>query len=182
MPVNDSVEIRPLTRSDLVRIADIDRTETIEVLYEQRGTELVGRRGTWISQPWSTDGDGEHSVAANVREVERYLDGGGVALGAFVAERMVAIGVVVPQLRPGLAQLAYLHVTSRHRSTGVGRMLCERLDEIARDAGATRMVVSATPSENTVRFYLGRGFRPMAEPLPELFEREPEDIHLDKPL
>jgi len=41
------------------------------------------------------------------------------------------------------------------------------------------MVVSATPSENTVRFYLGRGFRPMAQPLPELLEaleRDPSPL------
>jgi hypothetical protein len=42
------------------------------------------------------------------------------------------------------------------------------------------MVVSATPSANTVEFYLHLGFQPMAEPLPELFELEPEDIHLQK--
>jgi hypothetical protein len=33
-----------------------------------------------------------------------------------------------------------------------------------------------------VRFYLGRGYEPMAQPLPELFELEPEDIHMSKPL
>jgi hypothetical protein len=44
------------------------------------------------------------------------------------------------------------------------------------------MVVSATPSDNTVRFYLSRGFRPTAEPLAELFELEPEDVHMRKAL
>jgi hypothetical protein len=44
------------------------------------------------------------------------------------------------------------------------------------------MVVSATPSQNTVRFYLGRGFALMARPLPELLAREPEDVHLHKVL
>ncbi len=44
------------------------------------------------------------------------------------------------------------------------------------------MVVSATPSLNTVRFYLQRGFEPTAEPLPELYELEPEDVHLQKRL
>jgi hypothetical protein len=29
-----------------------------------------------------------------------------------------------------------------------------------------------------VRFYLGRGIQPMAEPLAELFELEPEDVHV----
>jgi hypothetical protein len=45
------------------------------------------------------------------------------------------------------------------------------------------LVVSSTPSEkNTVRFHLGRGFEPMAEPLPELYQLEPEDVHMHKKL
>ncbi len=44
------------------------------------------------------------------------------------------------------------------------------------------MVVSATPSANTVRFYMGCGFELMAHPLPELFDREPQDVHLRKEL
>ena len=44
------------------------------------------------------------------------------------------------------------------------------------------MVVSATPSVNTVQFYRGRGFAPTAEPLPELYALEPEDVHLSKRL
>jgi GNAT superfamily N-acetyltransferase len=179
---HESIVIRTLQRGDLGRIGDIDRTETIRVLYEQRGTDLVARTGTWDARPWTAVGDGEHSVAALVRFVADDLDRGGVALGAFTGERMVGIGVVVPEIRPGVAQLSLLHVTSSTRGTGVGRRLCEQLDAIARHAGATEMVVSATPSENTVRFYLGRGFRPMAEPLPELFEIEPDDVHLHKSL
>ena len=54
--------------------------------------------------------------------------------------------------------------------------------QIARTAGDSDMVVSATPTENTVRFYFGRGFQPMAEPLAELFELEPEDVHMRKVL
>ena len=41
---------------------------------------------------------------------------------------------------------------------------------MARDAGDTEIVVSATPSQNTVRFYLSCGYELMAHPLPELFE------------
>jgi hypothetical protein len=44
------------------------------------------------------------------------------------------------------------------------------------------MVVSATPPRNTARFYLHRGFEPTAEPRPELYELEPEDVHLQKRL
>ena len=44
------------------------------------------------------------------------------------------------------------------------------------------MVVSATPSLNTVRFYQRRGFEPMSEPLPELYQLGPEDVHMEKRL
>ena len=79
-------------------------------------------------------------------------------------------------------QLAFLHVSAPSRSTGIGSQLSEQLDQIARAAGDSDMVESATPSENTVQFYLGRDFQPMAEPLPELFELEPEDVHMRKVL
>ena len=41
-------------------------------------------------------------------------------------------------------------------------------------------VVSAKPSKNTVRFYLSRGYELTAPALPELYEEEPEDVHLRK--
>jgi GNAT superfamily N-acetyltransferase len=89
---------------------------------------------------------------------------------------------VTPHLRPGIAQLAYLHVSSGFRGSGVGGRLSDALEQLARDGGDTTIVVSATPSANTVRFYRRRGFEPMPEPLPELYELEPEDIHMQKAL
>ena len=41
-----AVVVRGWHRSDLARVAEIDRTERIDGLYEQRGTELVARHGT----------------------------------------------------------------------------------------------------------------------------------------
>ena len=174
------VELRRLDRSELARVAEIDRTERIEVLYDQHGEQLVERHGVWNAAPWSSDGHDEHSVEARVRELNGYVDRGGVALGALLDGRLVGIGVVVPHVRPGISQLAFLHVSAPRRAAGIGSRLSEELEEIARAAGDATMVVSATPSGNTVGFYLGRGFLPMAEPLAELFEREPEDVHLHK--
>jgi GNAT superfamily N-acetyltransferase len=176
------VEFRELDRGELTRVADIDRSEHIDVLYEQHGTALVARRGSWSASAWNRDGHGEHSVEARVRELRRHVDHGGVAVGAIAGGRVVGIGVVVPHLRPGLAQLAFLHVSAPWRGAGIGSRLSAQLDRTARTAGDSEMVVSATPSENTVRFYAGRGFRPTAEPLPELFALEPEDVHMRKPL
>jgi GNAT superfamily N-acetyltransferase len=171
-----------LGRAELARVGEIDRREGIDVLYDQNGTRLVARHGHWSASAWDPDGHGEHSVAAQVHALEHYVDVGGIALGAFAGGRLVGIGVVVAHLRPGIAQLAFLHVSAPWRATGIGRRLCEELEQIARTAGDADMVVSATPSGNTVRFYRGRGFRPLAEPLAELFELEPDDVHMTKPL
>ena len=139
-------------------------------------------RGDWSSPAWDPDGHGDHSVEHQRQALDRYAAAGGIALGGFAGGRLVAIGVVVPHLRTEIAQLAFLHVSAAFRATGVGTRLSEALDVIARDAGASQMVVSATPSQNTVRFYLARGFRVMAEPLPELVALEPDDVHMGKVL
>jgi GNAT superfamily N-acetyltransferase len=180
--VDPLVTFRTMGRDELSRVAEIDRQERIEVLYEQQGAQLIERHGRSDAAGWDLDGTGEHSVTAKVREAERYVDAGGVVVGAFADDRLVGIGVVLPHLRPQIAQLAFLHVSAPFRRTGVGRCLSDQLDQIARDLGSTEMVVSATPSANTVRFYLARGFQPTELPLDELRQLEPDDIHMGKAL
>jgi GNAT superfamily N-acetyltransferase len=171
-----------LEHADLARIGDIDRAERIETIFIQHGTKLESRSGDWSARSWLVEGEGEHTVAAQRKECELYLDAGGTALGAFDGERLVGVGLVTPHVRPGIAQLAYLYVSNGYRGRGVGVRLNDDLEDIARVAGDVEIVVSATPSENTVRFYLARGYEPDAEPLPELVEREPEDVHMRKRL
>ena len=176
------VTYRRLVTADLTRIGEIDRTERIDTLYVQHGTRLEERVGDFSAPAWFADGEGEHSVAHQRAECERHLDAGGIALGAFVNGRLVGIGIVRPHIRPGIAQFAFLYVSTEHRAQGIGRHLNEELERLAREQGGTTMVVSATPSLNTVRFYRRRGFEPMAEPLPELYELEPDDVHILKRL
>jgi ribosomal protein S18 acetylase RimI-like enzyme len=177
------VAYRRLDPGDLERLGDIDRTEQIGTLLVQHGRELEERTGgDWSAPPWFSEGTSDHSVAHQIAECERHLAAGGIALGAFAGERLVGIGIVTPHIRPGIAQLAYLHVSNGFRGRGVGRSLSDSLEQLAREGGDTAIVVSATPSLNTVRFYRRRGFEPMADPLPELYDLEPEDIHLEKAL
>jgi hypothetical protein len=44
--------------------------------------------------------------------------------------------------------------------------------------GSKRIYVSAVPSESAVGFYKSFGFDLVAEPLSELYELEPDDIHM----
>jgi GNAT superfamily N-acetyltransferase len=176
------VLLRELGFEELARVAEIDRSEQISAIYVQRGASLELVEGDYSSPAWETLGEGEHSVAQKRRDLESLVARGAVAIGAFAGERLAGIGVVLPGLRPGGAQLAWLHVTRAQRAAGVGRRLAAALEAIARGRGDREMVVSATRSRSTVDFYMRLGFRPMADPLPELVELEPEDIHMSKAL
>jgi N-acetylglutamate synthase-like GNAT family acetyltransferase len=72
-----------------------------------------------------------------------------------------------------------LHVSHAYRNRGLGRTLFEKSVARAREQGARRLYISATPSENTIRFYLSLGCVVTDEVDPDLYELEPEDIHLE---
>lgn len=103
------LQIRDLALSELSRVGEIDRTERIDLLFEQRGTDLVARQGSWDSPAWEPYGQGEHSVESQRQALAHNADAGGVARGALSNGRLVGIGMVVPHIRPGIARLAYLH-------------------------------------------------------------------------
>jgi GNAT superfamily N-acetyltransferase len=178
--MSTDLRYRTLAADELARVAEIDRSERIDAVYVQHGTQLELVIGDWNAPPWDVEGDGEHSVAMLRRLLEDWVRRGATMHGSFAGERLVGLGGVLPHLRSGAAQLIFLYVSNGFRGRGIGGRLSAELDEIARAAGDTSMVVSATPSLNTVRFYIGQGYAPMEEPLPELFALEPEDIHLEK--
>jgi hypothetical protein len=63
---------------------------------------------------------------------------------------------------------------SRTDIARVGVGLFDLLERVACEAGDASLVVSATPSLNTVGFYERRGFRPMAAPLPSVSHHTPK--------
>jgi GNAT superfamily N-acetyltransferase len=109
------------------------------------------------------------------------FDCGGTFLGVFDANALIGMGVLESE-RVGRArdqmQLAYLYVSRAYRGRGVGTKLFEAVLPFAREAGASALYVSATPTENTVDFYLNRGCILAPELDPRLLAAEPDDIHL----
>lgn len=76
-------------------------------------------------------------------------------------------------------QLKFLHISRSHRKQGLGKILFNKVVQKAKERGARKLYISATPSENTVNFYLNLGCVVTPKPDKELFELEPEDIHLE---
>jgi len=142
------IEYRRLAAAELTRVGEIDRAERIESRYVQRGPRLELQVGDWSSPPWDAEGDGEHSVAGQRAALVRQVEAGATPLGAFAGDRLVGIGLVMPHVRPGVAQLAYLHVSDGYRASGIGRRLSDDLGRIGREAGDSGVVVPGTPSVN----------------------------------
>lgn len=176
------IQIVQISKSDVGRIAEIDRSEQVRVGYVMRDGQLVAEEVDWQVPGWHAEGAGPHSVATMVAFCARDLDRGGILLGALDGDRLVGVAVLRPHLTQTMAQLAFLHVSRACRRQGFAAQLAAEADRLARQAGAQAMYVSATPSESAVGLYLSQGFRPTAEPDPELYALEPEDIHMVKRL
>lgn len=170
------VRYRRLGRADATRLGEIDRSELIEAIYYLRDGKLELERERHELRGWPPGVLEKEAV----HQVELF-DRGGIIYGAFFGERLV--GFMSMDSRPVCGRLDrllldLLHVDSCFRRRGIGCKLLEHARSIAREMGATSMYVSATPSQNTVDFYLHRGFVPTEELDPEQYAREPLDIHM----
>ena len=168
---------RDLTREEIPRVWSIDRSELVENVYRLESGVLVMRPHHIDVRGWPP---GEAEMYTPI--LIECFDRGGWFHGLFEGEAIVG-AVVVDNKRIGKRgdrlQLEFLHVSSAYRKRGLGSRLFEMARSVARERGAKRMYVSATPSENTLNFYLRLGCEIAEEPIPELLAREPEDIHLE---
>ena len=75
--------------------------------------------------------------------------------------------------------LGPLWITKEYRRLGIGSQLVEMVEEKAKEMGAKKLYISGSSSKNTIQFYLSIGCKLAAEIDPELFAKEPCDIHLE---
>ena len=168
--------MRLLTRDEVELIWTIDRSEVHHHTYELREGELMRVPNYFEVPGWRPDAAAKETPVL----VDRF-DRGGTFVGVFDAKALIAISVL-ESARVGRGrdqiQLCYLYVSRTHRGRGVGMQLFEAAVTFARKAGANALYISATPTENTVDFYLNRGCVLAPEPDAALLAAEPDDIHL----
>jgi ribosomal protein S18 acetylase RimI-like enzyme len=173
---------RKMDTDEVDRIVEINRAEVIRTGFAFRDGQLHELEVTWNSPNWTENPDLEHSFRSQIDFCRDHLSRGGLMFGAFADGRLAGIGLIQPEVRPGMAQLAFLHVSDGHRQAGIGSEILDALTVEAQNRGARSMYVSATPSGSAVGFYLKHGFSPTTVPIAELYEREPEDIHMIRQL
>ena len=167
---------REMLRAEVEQVWQVDRREVIHHIYYLEAGALVLQPEYYDMQGWP-DGEAEQYTPILY---ECYDRGGwfyglwedGLIVGTAILDRKF-LGRLKDQL-----QLKFLHVSRDYRKRGLGRLLFELAAMKARDWGASKMYISATPSERTVDFYLQMGAKVTDEPDPELLSLEPEDIHL----
>jgi ribosomal protein S18 acetylase RimI-like enzyme len=164
------------------RIIEIDRRENVRIGYEVHGGDLRKVGVQWDIPNFISEGDGEHTVQEQIEFCQSHLDRDGILIGAFAEDMLVGIGLLQPEIRESIAQIAYLHVSNGFRRSGIGSRLMEEMLREAEKRGVERVYVSAVPTESAVDFYLSHGFHPVEIPISELFELEPEDIHMIRSL
>jgi ribosomal protein S18 acetylase RimI-like enzyme len=163
---------------ELPKLVDLDRRETIRKAYRLADRGLESYNVSWDVPGFIKDGEGEHSLRQQIEFCQKQFAAGGVILGAFDSERLVGVGVLRFRVEPGVAQLAYLHVSRDYRRLGLGQQIFRTLLRKAEQSGAAQVYISATPTESAVSFYLKQGCQPTDQPIEHLLQLEPEDIHL----
>lgn len=156
---------------------EIDVSEEGAAIFRQQGTRIEKQQQAH-HRAWLTEED----WTPGVRLWQAFVLAGGSAFGAFEAEKLIGVAVLRSRLTPDTDQLAALYIDRSFRRQGVASELVGHVTALSRESGALNLYVSANPSEVAVSFYLDRGFTPVAEPHPELFEFEPDDIHMIMPL
>ena len=171
------LKYRALTCTEINKFSQIDRTETIQAIYYERDGNLVLEQEHHAVPNWSPS-EKERRITA----LQKVFDQGATFVGAFDGDDLVGMSVLDHNLVASgnkRLNLAGLWVSHKFRGKGVGKALFQLAAQVARKRAAQALYVSATPSENTVRFYKNLGCR-RAEPIdPYLYEKEPEDIHLE---
>lgn len=171
------IEIRPINGNELHSIVEIDVTEDGETFYQTDHGSLRECSEAWHRPRWDAA-----EVQRRIAGFEAELARGGVVLGAFDGDLLVGAASLRYCLEADMAQLASLHVSQSHRRMGVASALAGEIFRLARENGARRIYVSATPSRSAVGFYRRQGFELAEKVNAELFALEPEDIHMIKVL
>jgi predicted N-acetyltransferase YhbS len=168
------IRIRAMGPDEVERMRELDVSEEGDIVYTWVGGEVVAVPERWTRARWSDEECGRR--IGSIRD--DLTEGGVVMIGAFDGDLLVGVATLRAYLSPRMSELAGLWVSCTHRRQGVATRLVEEVERLAREAGSTALYVSGTPSRSAVGFYRSRGFRPTLDVNKELYEREPEDIHM----
>jgi len=171
------MEIRAVKRKEINDIRNIDRSEIINQFYYYKNGKLMSKKKYNNILGWDPK-----DIERNINNLYDLYDRGGSFFGLFHDERIV--GVIALECKfigrnNDQLQVVFLHIDKNYRKQGYGKKLMNQIKERAKELGAKKLYISATPSKNTVDFYMHLGCKLASEINSALYQLEPYDIHLE---
>lgn len=174
------VSIVQMKLEDSYKIRDIDRSETINLIYKCKDGNLEEVKAGHECPNWR-----EADYQEIISRFEYELKNNGTAFGAYDGDKLVGFGVLAHKFRGkenNQLQVDLMYVTQGYRRQGIGSRIMEELSKAAVEKGAQYLYISSTETESAVKFYSSQGSAITSEIDKELFEKEPYDIHMLKKL
>jgi len=170
--------LRSLQSSEIDLIwQQISRRELITQMYIQNQQRLELVDCFFDVQHWDS-----YHLENDPPKLKQLYEQGSIFIGAFdAAEKLVGVSVVSNQIiadYPNAKLLHYFYVDADHQGQGIGAKLMQAAKQSAKQLCANQLYISATPSRRTVDFYIKHGAQPLSLPDQQLWQLEPEDIHL----
>jgi serine/threonine-protein kinase len=135
-----------------------------------------------IDNPFTEDWDEAKKSELATLYLPGTIQRGGVVLGAFDDGCMIGFAAIKGTpigSKKQYLQLVSLQVSAEYRHKGIGRKLFEMCIDAVRKLGVPKMYISAHSSEESQAFYHAVGCINTEEIIPELFEQEPFDVHME---
>ncbi len=171
------MDIRAVKRKEIEDVRKIDRSEIINQIYYYKHGKLILKNEYYDVTGWEPD-----NIERNINNLYDLYDRGGHLFALFHDERI--IGVIALECKfigsnNDQLQVVFLHIDKNYRKKGYGKILMNQTKERAKELGAKKLYISATPSKNTVDFYMHLGCKLASEINDDLYQLEPYDIHLE---
>ncbi|UHA73637.1 GNAT family N-acetyltransferase [Paenibacillus sp. 481] len=174
------IDIREMQLDEYTKLNEIDRSESINLIYVNQGNTVVEVKARNECPNWD-----DTQLQEIQDRFQHEIAAGGLAYGAFVEDRLVGFGVLGHKWRgrnQDQLQVDLMYVSRQYRRQGIGAQLIRHLRDAALSRGAAYLYISSTETESAVNFYRACGSQLTPEVDSELFAKEPEDIHMIIPL
>jgi ribosomal protein S18 acetylase RimI-like enzyme len=172
--------VRKMKVEEAEKIKEIDSSERINLIYENSNEGLKEIRTDHECPTWNT-----RQLDQLLERFRIEISNGGIAYGAFENERLIGFAVLGQKIRgkkKDRLQVDLMYVTRNFRRQGIGKRLMNELSKEAINRGAKFLYISSTETESAVNFYKNYGSELTDELDQELFDLEPNDIHMLKKL
>lgn len=115
------------------------------------------------------------------REAKNVVAKGGVLLLACIDDLVVGFCTLENKIFfDEYINLGVMHVSNKHRRLGIGNKLFQLIQVYAKKLGATKLYISSHPDIESQKFYKRMNCSLAKMINQELYDLEPNDIHLEK--